>query len=174
VEWVHRAFILLPEARTRAFTEYYLRHRRAARELTGLPFDLPAVGAPYPASSMPALEAAAWVKAHAPRQFPAYDLALYQAFFQETRDISDLAVLGALAADLGLNRDGLERALETGERRSAVWTSYQEAQSAGVSAIPTVQIGAARISGAVSYEEYLRAARASLAAGEPASVERAA
>jgi predicted DsbA family dithiol-disulfide isomerase len=162
VELVHRAFILLPAERERTFSEYYLRHRRAARDLSGLPFDIPALGAPYPRASLPALEAAQWVKRHHPKQFEPYDLALYDAFFRETRDISDPVVLGTLAAGLGLDRAPLERALAGGQERDAVWAEYETAQRQGITSIPTVQIGSHSISGAVPYEEYLEAARASM------------
>jgi predicted DsbA family dithiol-disulfide isomerase len=165
VELAHRAFLLLPDERERTFTEYHLRHRRSARELTGLPFDLPPVGAPYPRSSLPALEAAEWIKERHPEQFEAYDLALYDAFFRETRDISDPQVLGDLATDLGLDRGPLERALASRDLRDAVWADYDMAQRLGITSIPTAKIGSRWISGAVPYEEYLEAARTSLEAG---------
>lgn len=162
--------MLRPEEQERTFTEYSLRHRRAARELTGLPFDLPPAGAPYPRSSLPALEAAAWVKRHHPEQFEAYDLALYQAFFQRSLNISDPGVLGSLAAGLGLDGTPLERALKTGECREAVWADYREALRVGVHSIPSVKIGSRWISGAVPYQEYLQAARQSTGfVGSPAS-----
>ncbi len=159
VEWVHRAFILLPEERERQFTEYYLRHRRAARELTGLPYDLPPVGAPYPRSSLPALEAAEWVKRHAPESFAAFDLALYEAFFAETRDIGDPEVLVELAGRTGAPTAGLREALRSRACGEAVRAEYRGALELGVQAIPTVIIGGELISGAVPYAEYLAAAR---------------
>jgi predicted DsbA family dithiol-disulfide isomerase len=171
VEIVHRAFLLRPEEEERTFTEYHLRHRRAARELTGLPFDLPPVGARYPGSSLPALEAAEWVRRWSPGAFEIFDIALFEAFFRETRDISDPATLGALAAGAGVDRAALERALETRECRDAVWADHREALRLGISSIPTVLIGSAGISGAVPYEQYLEAARAAVAAGAAARTD---
>jgi predicted DsbA family dithiol-disulfide isomerase len=162
VERVHRAFLLRPEEQERTFTEYQLQHRRAARELTGLPFDLPEAGDRYPCSSLPALEAAEWVKRNHPDRFPAYDLALYDAFFRDTRDISAPEVLGALAADVGLDPAPLAEALRSRDCRDAVWADFETARRLGITSIPAVQIGRARISGAVPYEEYLEAARASV------------
>lgn len=159
VEIQHRAFLLLPADEDRSFTEYHLRHRRAARELTGMPFHLPDVGAPYPRSSLPALQAAAWVQEHHPDCFDAFDLSVYEAFFRETRDISDAAVLGDLAESLGLDPEGPARAVAEGGYRSRVFAQYEESVRAGVNGIPTVRIGGAQIAGAVPYEEYLRAAR---------------
>lgn len=162
VELVHRAFLLRPEEEERRFSEYHLQHRRAARQLTGLPFDLPPVGSRYPRSSLPALEAAAWVKQQHPDRLDAYDLALYEAFFRNTEDISDPDLLAGLAAGLDLDPTLLRAALERRQCRDALWAEYREALRLGIHSIPTVLIGAARISGAIPYEEYLRAARQTL------------
>jgi predicted DsbA family dithiol-disulfide isomerase len=172
VELVHRAFLLRPEEQERRFSEYNLEHRRAARQLTGLPFALPPVGAPYPRSSFPALEAAAWVKRQHPDRFEAYDLAVYEAFFRDTRVISDPDVLADLAAGLDLDPTPLRAALETHQYREALWADYREALGLRINSIPTVLIGSTRISGAVPYEEYLRAARQSLETSERRSSTR--
>jgi predicted DsbA family dithiol-disulfide isomerase len=159
----HRAFLLRPGERERTFTSYHLGHRQAARDLSGLPFDLPPVGTRYPISSWPALEAAEWVKRRHREQFDEFDLAIYDAFFRETRDIGDPAVLGDLAERLGLRREALERSLAAREYREAVWEENEEALRLGISSIPTVIIGDAHISGAVPYQQYLAAARTALA-----------
>jgi predicted DsbA family dithiol-disulfide isomerase len=170
IELVHRAFVLRPdEGGGRRFTAYHLQHRAAATELSGLPFDLPEVGAPYPRSSLPALEATEWVKRHHPEQFEAYDLALYEAFFRETRDISNLQLLVDLAERLGVDGAALRHALQSGECREAVWADHREALERGVTSIPTVRIGDAVLRGAVPYEEYEKALRSALANGGPAA-----
>ena len=158
VALAHRAFLLRPEDRTQQFTEYHLQHRRAAKRLTGLPFDLPAVGDAYPRSSFSALEAAKWVERHHPERFEEYDLSLFEAFFAETRDISSAAVLADLAQRLDLPGAALAEALRAGELREAVWADHREAMEVGVTSIPTVVMGGYGISGAVPYEEYAQAA----------------
>src|SRR4051794_20438602 len=102
-ELVHRSFVLVEEGAYPVFTEYHLAHRRRARELTGLPYDLPPVGTPYPRSSLPSQEAVKWAQTRHPEQFDAFDLALYEAFFRETKDISNPAVLFQVAASVGLD-----------------------------------------------------------------------
>jgi len=160
IELVHRAFLLRPEETAGAtFTEYYLRHRRAAREMTGLPFELPEVGAPYPRSSFPALVAAKWVEQHHPERFEEYDLALFHAFFEKTRDISSTEVLAAVAEALGLPADGLVEALRSRQYAGAVFADHEEAMQLGIHSIPTVVAGGRAVSGAVAYEEYERLAR---------------
>jgi predicted DsbA family dithiol-disulfide isomerase len=162
VEFVHRAFILREEDQEQHFTEYHLRHRRAARELTGLPIDLPRVGDPYPSSSLPALEAAEWVRQHRPDRFDGFDLALYEAFFRETRDISSSEVLAELAEQAGIPGGELSEAVRDRRMREAVWSHYREALERGVRSIPTVVIGDEVISGAVPYVEYAAAGRKAL------------
>ena len=165
VEITHRAFILLAEDQKRTFTPYYLQHRRAARQMTGLPYDLPPVGAHYPLSSMASLEASKWVEANHPEQFRAYDLALYEAFFQHTRDISDTTVLVELAQAQGLPGEALAEALGAHAFREAVWADHRAALEAAVTSIPTVVMGPYAVSGAVPYEDYEQVARALLEGG---------
>jgi len=156
--------VLVEEGAYPGFTEYHLAHRRRARELTGLPYHLPEVGSPYPRSSLPSQEAAKWAQDRHPEQFDAFDLALYEAFFCETKDISDPAVLSQLAASIGLDGRELEEALARREYRSLVLAEYEDALQHGVRVIPTVFVGDTPISGAVSLEDYERAARALLEA----------
>ncbi len=167
----HRAFILIPQDNPAArFGEYHLTHRRAAatQERDAPPFDIPPVGSPYPASSLPALEAACWVRRHQPDRFPAFDLALYRAFFGATRDISDADVLAAIAAEiLGGDAPALSAALRDGSMRAAILAEHREAvERWGIRGIPAVIVGqAAPIVGAVPYGQYRAAVLTAL--GEP-------
>lgn len=136
--------MLVPEEGSRpAFAEYHLMHRRRAAELTGLPFGLPEVGSPYPKSSWNALQAAAWMRTHHPERFEAFDEALFRAFFQECRDISDPAVLAELAgSELGY------------APREEIAREHRTAMELGIHSIPSVIIGRELLSGALPYEEY--------------------
>ena len=167
----HRAFILIaqdsPDAR---FTEYHLTHRRAAASQEGdVPsFHLPAVGAPYPVSSLPALEAACWVRETLPDRFPAFDLALYRAFFWDTRDVGELEVLMAVATEaLGEAPVALREALRAGAMRPTVVAEHREAvERWHVRGIPAVMVGEGQpIVGAVPRAYYRAAVLAAL--GEP-------
>lgn len=144
---MHRAFVLVSEeGRYPGFTEYHLQHRRAARQMTGLPFDLPAVGSPYPTSSWPAQCAALWMRRHHPERFEAFDLALYEAFFRGTRDISSREVLEELA--------GLELP-DLAALRPEVAAEHRQAPA---SAIPCVVLDGQVLTGLVDYQEARRAA----------------
>ena len=154
VEIVHNAFVLVPEERERTFLAYHLQHRAAARQTTGLPFDLPEVGAVYPRSSWPAQEAAMWVAEHAPGTVPEFNLALFEAFFGQTRDISNPEVLADLASRFDLPGEKLLEVLERGTYRDPVWRDHMQAMERGINGIPTVLIGEDAITGAVPYEQY--------------------
>ena len=170
----HRAFPLLADDQSRNFTPYYLQHRRAAREMTGLPYDLPLAGAHYPLSSMAALQAAKWVEANHLDRFDAYDLALYEAFFQHTRDISDPNVLADLAEANEMPGMSLAEALQSRAFEEVVWADHQEALQTGVNGIPAVLIGPYVLSGAVPFEDYEQATRAVLRDGHSGQEDSAA
>lgn len=140
-------------------------HRRRAKELTGLPFSLPEVGSPYPKSSWPALQAAAWMRTHHPDRFEAFDEALFCAFFKDCRDISDPVVLKELA--------GLELGYAPKEE---IAREHRTALELGIHSIPSVIMGQELLSGALPYEDYLcragkapqdRAARGSRGSSTP-------
>lgn len=157
----NRNFVLVPEDRPdRTFSDYHRAHRHAAAgQGTDSPvFQIPAPGDRYPRSSLPALEAATWVREFHPESFPLFDLALFEAFFARTEDISDPAVLDRIVASVGLDPSALRSALGSGEFRPVVWQEYLEATSQGIHGIPTILIpGQAPIVGAVPYGDLKRA-----------------
>lgn len=159
---VNRHFPLVPEERPRpAFTGYHLAHRKAAAEQdVDVPrFHLPREGDPYPRSSLPALEAAAWVQEAAPEKFDAFDLALFAAFFERTEDISDALVLSPLAESVGLNALSLREVLASRRYRERVLSDFIDATDQyGIHAIPSVVIpGGPPIVGAVPLPHYREA-----------------
>ncbi|HXZ43352.1 MAG TPA: DsbA family protein, partial [archaeon] len=155
-----RNFVLVPEERAdRAFTDYHRAHRYAAgaQDADSPAFQIPAAGDRYPRGSLPALEAATWVREVHPESFAAFDLALFEAFFGRTEDISDPEVLEQLAASVGTEPSALGTALATGRYRPMVLREYLEATDQGIHGIPTILIpGQAPIVGAVPYADLKR------------------
>lgn len=153
----NRNFILVPEDRAdRTFTDYHRAHRHAAgvQDADAPLFQIPAVGQRYPRSSLPALEAATWVREEQPPLFPTLALALFEAFFSRTEDISDVQVLARIAASVGLDPEALRGALQSGHYRPIVLREHLEATDRGIHGIPTVLIpGEAPIVGAVPYAD---------------------
>ena len=124
---MHRDFVLVPEDRAdRTFRDYHRAHRQAAatQDDDAPRFQIPDAGDPYPRCSLPALEAAAWVRDTYPEAFPAFDAALFEAFFGRTEDISDLAVLGRLAVQCGLDTTALSCVVREGRYRERVLAQH--------------------------------------------------
>ncbi len=167
-----RSFVLVPEERgDRVFTDYHRMHRRAAGEQdTDAPrFDIPPVGTRYPRSSLPALTAALWVRETHPERFEAFDLALFEAFFGRTQDLSDPDVLAAVAGSVGLEGNPLRAALSDVRLRKRVMEEHVEAVRNGLHAIPAVLVpGCAPVVGAVPYAELRRVVEAALSAAPAA------
>ena len=59
-----------------------------------------------------ALQGCEYVKDNAPELFDAYNEAVYRAFWERNEDISDHAVLGAIAETIGLDRDAFLSEIE--------------------------------------------------------------
>ena len=157
----------MPEERAdRAFTDYHRAHRYAAgaQDADSPAFQIPAAGDRYPRGSLPALEAATWVREVHPELFAPFDLALFEAFFGRTEDISDPKVLEKIAGAVGLEPSALRPALSTGRYRSIVLQDYLEATNRGIHGIPTVLIpGQAPLVGAVLYTDLKRAVESAFA-----------
>lgn len=165
----NRNFVLVPEGRAdRTFTDYHRAHRHAAgvQDSDSPTFQIPAAGDRYPRCSLPALEAATWAREVHPEVFPAFDLALFEAFFGRSEDVGDLEVLGRIAASVGLEPSALRAALAKGRYRSIVLQEHLEATSQGIHGIPTILIpGQAPIVGAVPYADLKRAVERAFTGG---------
>ena len=157
----------MPEDRPdRTFTDYHRAHRHAAgvQDADAPRFQIPAMGDRYPRSSLPALEAATWAREEYPERFEAFDLALFEAFFGRSEDISDPQVLGRTGVSVGLDHSALSEALRTGRYRPMVFEEYLEAANQGIHGIPTILLpGQAPLVGAVPYPDLKRAVDRALA-----------
>jgi predicted DsbA family dithiol-disulfide isomerase len=163
---VRRTFILVPPGGGReVFDDYVLKHRAmAARHLPQARFDMPAPGAPYPASSLPALLAQKGVDLHRPERGDAFEMALFEAFFGRSEDVSDPEVLSRLATRAGLDPGEVRSYLQDAEVERQVYADHREAvEELKISGIPTVVVpGLAPIVGAVPADFYREAFRAAL------------
>ena len=115
---------------------------------------------------MPALEAATWTREIHPVLFPAFDLALFDAFFDRTADISDPEVLGRIAESVGLEAAALRLGLSTRRYRPLVLQEYLKATEQGIRGVPAILIpGQAPIVGAVPYADLKRSAERAFTGG---------
>jgi predicted DsbA family dithiol-disulfide isomerase len=114
----------------------------------------------FPASSLPALEAAKCVGFQGEALFEALHPKLYAAFFTEGVNIGvPDEVVGVVRTVRGIDMARFLADYEAGKGRQAVLDDYQTAvEEHGVRAIPTVVLeNGRRIVGAVSLAEYRRA-----------------
>jgi len=86
--------------------------------------------------------------------------ALFKAFFEEGKDISDLGVLGEIAELVGVDPEEAKTAIELGTYQERVIDQQRRATALGIRAVPTILLSSAgmpvantaTISGAQPYE----------------------
>jgi predicted DsbA family dithiol-disulfide isomerase len=138
--------------------EAWRRCQELARDTGAIfrPWDRP----DFPATSMPALEAAKCVAFQGEASFEALHLRLYRAFFEEGVNIGvPEEVAGVVRTVPGVDMARFLADYESGKGRQPVLDDYEAAVTEhGVRAIPTVVLPKGRrIVGAVSLSEYRRA-----------------
>ena len=120
----------------------------------------------YPTSSLPALEAARCAARQCAEAFDGFDMALFRAFFSESRDISDRDVLLGLADGVGLDTRRLAWDMQSGVERQALLEEYHVARdeySSMALGIPfTVINGSYPLTGALPADMYRHAVQRAL------------
>ncbi len=99
-----------------------------------------------------------------------YNVRVFHAFFQEDRDIGDLAELTKLAGEIGLDESSFRAALESGEFAEPYKQSLKKAIELGVNFVPSVFIDGKGLQG-VYDPKALRSLLVNLEAGEVALSE---
>lgn len=89
---------------------------------------------PVQPRSRRAQEAAHWARTQG--RFDDYNAAVFRAFFERGENIGEIAVLAALAEELGLAGARLREALEARTFERSVIEDEQLAQTLGISAVP--------------------------------------
>ena len=161
--WAHVAVHRLHEARTRLGLDDRVRfdHRAFPLELVNgrptpkltLDSEIPVTGGlepdagwqlwlgplhEYPVSTLPALEAVQAAKAQGLEASERLDRGLRRALFAESRCITMGHVILEVAAEQGLDVDGLAAALEAGPARAEVHEQCRQAEAGGVEGSPHV------------------------------------
>lgn len=83
--------------------------------------------------------------------------AIFSAYFEQGRDIGDVAVLTALAGEVGLNAEQAADYLRSDEGRDRIFELDRQARERQVRSVPLVEIGTGVISGAQAPEAFLHA-----------------
>jgi predicted DsbA family dithiol-disulfide isomerase len=89
-------------------------------------------------------------------QWLAFDVAIFEALWQEGRDIGDPDVLADLAEDAGLDSEEVRDAIDDESVRAAVEERFEEAHERGVTGVPTFAYGGYGARGAVPPEQIER------------------
>ncbi|MBI2863017.1 MAG: DsbA family protein [Chloroflexi bacterium] len=84
--------------------------------------------------------------------FAAFHRRLFEAYFQENKDIGDVPTLTALASEVGLDGMALSRALAERRYERQLEDVSREAPEIGITGVPTFIVGGRRGVGAQPYE----------------------
>jgi predicted DsbA family dithiol-disulfide isomerase len=84
-----------------------------------------------------AQQAALYVREADPETFEAFHERVFDALWQDERDIGDPDVLADIATDFGIDAADLREAIEDDEREAALEERFAEAKGAGVTGVPT-------------------------------------
>ncbi|MFD1570631.1 DsbA family oxidoreductase [Halorubrum laminariae] len=107
--------------------------------------------------SLPAQIVSLRVKETAPEAWPAFDEAVFDALWQDGRDIGDREVLADLASDTdGLDADVVDNALADEDLRERVTELFDAARRRGITGVPTFAFDGHAARGAVPPEQLER------------------
>ncbi len=101
---------------------------RAALEEESISFRPWDPSQPYPTSSLPALRAVRCAQLQGEEEFQRLHIALFKAFFEDSRNIADREVLLSLAEDVGLDVERFTSDFDQGLQESKVLAEYQDAK----------------------------------------------
>jgi putative protein-disulfide isomerase len=117
-------------------------HWRQVTEASGQRFGAAALSTPgFVYDTDPAARAVVIVRRLAPDRALAYLHRVQQAFYVEGEDVTDAAVLAALAAPFGVDPDGFAAAMTSEATKQETWRDYALSQNAGVTGFPTLILG---------------------------------
>ncbi len=106
--------------------------------------------------SLPAQVASYYVKSEHPDRWLDFDEAIFDALWQDGRDIGDAAVIADLAEDAGLDGDEIRDAIEDDELREKLGELFADAQQRGITGVPTFAYDGYAARGAVPPEQLER------------------
>ncbi|WP_132057165.1 DsbA family oxidoreductase [Halorussus amylolyticus] len=107
--------------------------------------------------SWDAQQAALYVRReYGEESFAAFHDAVFEALWQDGRDIGDSDVLAEIAADVGLDPDEIRAATEDADLEADLRERFARAQQAGVSGIPTFAYDGHAARGAIPPAQFRR------------------
>jgi predicted DsbA family dithiol-disulfide isomerase len=125
-------------------------------EEAGLKIKLP----PIIPCSRPALEVAEYAKRQG--KFDQFHLAVFKAFWEESKNIGLRSVLFEIVRECGIDPGGVERCLDEGRYTPVVIKQSEDAKRLGINGIPAYIIGDCIIEGIQPYQVFQRAIETAL------------
>ncbi|WP_049901889.1 DsbA family oxidoreductase [Halococcus agarilyticus] len=97
-----------------------------------------------------------YVRNEYPNQWAEVNAAIFDALWEDGRDISDDGVLAEIAAGAGVDRDEIHDTIADDERRSQLFERFEKARRDGVTDVPTFIVDGRTTTGVLSPEEIER------------------
>ncbi|MGB2816458.1 MAG: 2-hydroxychromene-2-carboxylate isomerase [Burkholderiaceae bacterium] len=94
----------------------------------------------FPIGAVGASRAVLWLQQHRPGKANEFVHAVFRAFFQDDRDISDAAVVAEIAQSIGIEGEALMQAAQTPEIKDELRRRVEEAVALGVFGAPTIVV----------------------------------
>ena len=109
---------------------------RSAR-YAGVPYRYPSK---FPIASVGAKRAVLWLQRHRPDLATPFIHAVFRAYFVDDRDISDAAIVGEIAREVGIDADELATGIQQPDIKEQLKTQVDHAIQAGVFGAPTIVV----------------------------------
>ena len=103
-----------------------------------------------------AQQAALYVRDEHPEQFEGFHERVFDALWQDERDIGDPDVLADIATEVGIDADDVRAAIADDEREAALEERFAEAKQVGITGVPTFAYEGYAARGAVPPEHLQR------------------
>ena len=94
----------------------------------------------FPIGAVGASRAVLWLQQYRPDQANAFVHAVFRAFFQDDRDISDAAVVAQIAQSIGIDGEALMEAAQAPAIKDELRRRVEEAVASGVFGAPTIVV----------------------------------
>jgi len=101
----------------------------------------------FPIGAVAAARAVLWLQQHAPEKATPFIHAIFRTYFVEDRDISDAAVVGAVARSIGIDAEALAAGVQQPAIKDLLKQRVDEAIAGGMFGAPTIVVDGERFWG---------------------------
>lgn len=116
-------------------SSYAKRDFERSARYAGVPYRQPSK---FPIASLAAKRSVVWLQQHKPDLVAPFIHAVYRAFFVDDRDISDAAVIGEIAREVGIDPAELATGAQQPETKERLKAQVDRAIELGIFGAPTI------------------------------------